>query len=161
MSPSPQPKSEKTRRSLFARRRIPFLNIVIGVLAILVALLSYALLKRHVLQPPVEQDRSGPGGGRIIQLEVLNGCGAQGAAVAFTDFLRARGYDVVEVRNYKTFDVKESLVIDRTGELGNAEKVAYALGVRKENIIQQLNPEYYIDVSVVIGKDYATLRPSH
>jgi len=80
--------------------------------------------------------------------------------VAFTNYLRARGYDVVEVRNYRTFDVKESFVIDRTGELDNAEKIAYALGIRKENIVQQLNPEYYIDVSVVIGRDHASLKPS-
>ena len=74
-------------------------------------------------------------------------------------FLRVRGYDVVEMRNYKTFDLEESLVIDRAGDLENAEKVAYAIGVGKANIIQQINQDYYVDVSVVIGSDYRTLRP--
>lgn len=63
------------------------------------------------------------------------------------------------MRNYKTFDLEKSLVIDRAGDMLNAEKVAYAIGVAKENVIQQINQDYYVDVSVVIGKDYHTLRP--
>lgn len=160
MSQPSRANPENIRKPPPIRRRTFVLNAVIAVLALLVLLLSYALLHRHVLRPPVEQERSGAGPGNIIQLEVLNGCGVQGAAVAFTSYLRARGYDVVEVRNYRTFDVKESFVIDRTGERDNAEKIAYALGIRKENIIQQLNPEYYIDVSVVVGRDHSLLKPS-
>ena len=140
--------------------RTAFLNVLIVLLTLLVAFLSYALLSRHVLQPPVEMERSGLVPGEVIQLEVLNGCGARGAATMVTSYLRARGYDVVEIRNYKTSDVKESLVIDRAGHLGNAEKVAYAIGIKKQNIIQQLNPDYYVDVSVVIGRDYSSLKPS-
>ena len=52
------------------------------------------------------------------------------------------------------------MVIDRVGNLKNAEKVAYALGVKKQNIVQQLNQDYYVDVSVVIGKDHSSLKPS-
>jgi hypothetical protein len=51
-------------------------------------------------------------------------------------------------------------VIDRTGDMENARKVAYALGIGKEHIIQQINQDYYVDVSVVIGKDYKSLKPS-
>jgi hypothetical protein len=52
------------------------------------------------------------------------------------------------------------MVVDRVGNMQNAERVAYALGVKKENILQQMNPDYYVDVSVVIGKDYHALKPS-
>ncbi len=141
--------------------RTLFLNVLIVALALPVAFLSYSLLVRYILQPPVDTERSGMTPGGVIQLEVLNGCGAKGAATAMTSYLRARGYDVVEMRNYKTFDVKESLVIDRTGHQDNAQKVAYALGIKKQNVIQQLNPDYYVDVSVVIGSDYNSLKPSH
>lgn len=140
--------------------RTVFLNVLIVALALLVAFLSYSLLARHIFQPPVESERSGFAPGEVIQLEVLNGCGAQGAATMVTSYLRARGFDVIEIRNYKTSDVRESLVIDRVGHRGNAEKVAYALGIKKGNIIQQLNPDYYVDVSVVIGRDYSSLKPS-
>jgi hypothetical protein len=65
------------------------------------------------------------------------------------------------MRNYKRFDVLESLVIDRTGSTANAERVAYALGIEKKNIVQQINEDYFVDVSVVLGRDYPSLKPSH
>lgn len=140
--------------------RILALNVTIGVLIVVVGYLAYSLLNRHVFQPPVDPGKSGVRPGEIIQVDVLNGGGLQGAASTCTAYLRARGFDVVEMRNYKTSDVEESLVIDRAGNLKNAEKVAYALGISKKNIVQQLNHDYYVDVSIVIGKDFRSLKPS-
>lgn len=139
---------------------ILFLNSLIVVLVVIVGYLGYSFVQRHVLAPPVETTRQAANTREVIQMDVLNGCGVTGAAANVTAYLRARGYDVVEMRNYKTFDVSESLVIDRVGNLGTARKVAHALGVKEKNIIQQLNQDYYVDVSVVIGKDYAALKPS-
>jgi len=133
------------------------LNIVVAVLGILVLALAYAFISRTILRPPVQaQQASGRG---VIQLDVLNGCGASGAASTITAYLRSRGFDVVEMRNYKTFDVPESLVIDRTGSREDAERVASALGVKGENIVVQISPDYFVDVSLVIGKDYRSLKP--
>jgi hypothetical protein len=153
-TPTPLASSQRDPRSIV-------LDLLIILLVLLVGYLSFALVQRHLLHPPVEAKRSSPALGEIIQIDVLNGCGISGAAMDFTAYLRARGYDVVEMRNYKTFDVSESLVIDRIGDLETARKVAYALGVKEKNIVQQLNEDYYVDVSVVIGKDYSSLKPSH
>lgn len=95
----------------------------------------------------------------IIQVEVLNGCGVGGIADRFTDFLRNNKFDVVSMGNYIRFDMDETLVIDRTGNKANALAVASALGVKRENVIQQLNNDYLLDVSIVIGRDYYTLKP--
>lgn len=95
----------------------------------------------------------------IIQADVLNGCGVGGIADRFTDFLRNNKVDVVYSGNYIRFDMDETLVIDRTGNKANALKVAEILGVSKGNVIQQLNKEYLLDVSIVIGRDYYTLLP--
>jgi hypothetical protein len=141
--------------------RILILNIVIGLLVVVVGYLAYSLLSRSVLQPPVDPGKAGVAPGEVIQIDVLNGSGLQGAANNCTSYLRARGFDVVEMRNYKTSDVDESLVIDRVGNMTNAERVAYAIGIKKKNIVQQLNHDYYVDVSVVIGKDFNSLKPSH
>ena len=135
------------------------LNLLIGTLTLLVAFLGYSLLERHVFRPPVDVLKW-EGGSEIIQIDLLNGCGVSGAATAVRDYLRARGYDVVEMRNYKSFDVGESLVVDRTGDFRTAEKVAYALGIQKSHIIHQINPDYFVDVSVIIGKDYKSLKTS-
>ena len=146
--------------SFFRDPRNLLLNLVIILLAVAVLYLSYSFVMRHFLRPPVDTVRSGELQGGVIQLDVLNGCGSSGVATEFTSYLRQRGYDVVEMRNYKSFDVDQTLVIDRTGRMDNAEKVAYALGVRKSNIVQQINQDYYVDVSVLIGKDWKSLKPS-
>jgi len=95
---------------------------------------------------------------RVVQLDVLNGCGAKGAGNSVMKFLRTNGFDVVEMKNYKSFHVPQTLVVDRVGNLAMARQVAAALGVSNANVIQQINPDYYVDVSVIIGKDYAELK---
>lgn len=135
------------------------LNVLVGVLVLVVGLLAYSFVTRSFIAPPVDATKASGGHGRVIQLDLLNGCGVPGAASNVTGYLRARGFDVVEVKNYKTFDVKHSLVIDRRGNLELARKVAYALGIEERNVIQQINPDYFVDVSVVVGKDYASLKP--
>ncbi len=72
-----------------------------------------------------------------IQLEVLNGCGVNGVAEKFTDYLRAGNFDVVNIGNYRSFDVDHSLLIDRTGNMKKALEIASALAIDKNNIIQQ------------------------
>ena len=135
------------------------MNALIVVLLLAVAYMSYAFIERTFIRPTVDADRAGEEGEGIIQIDVMNGCGDAGMASKCSSFLRARGFDVVEMRNYKTFDLDHSMVIDRMGNRENAERVARALGVGTKNIIQQINQDYYVDVSVVIGKDYTSLRP--
>jgi len=144
--------------SKFKPSRSMALNAAIVLLVVVVAYLAYSLIVRLFIAPGVDVVREGSSPGRIIQVDVLNGCGVPKAAGSMTAFLRSRGYDVVEIRNYHRFDVRESLVIERAGRMENAEKVARALGIAKTNIIQQLNPDYYVDVSVVVGLDYGTLK---
>lgn len=95
----------------------------------------------------------------IIQVDVLNGCGVGGVADRFTDFLRAQNVDVVGIKNYISFDVDETMVVDRTGNEANAKKIANLLGIKNENIITQLNKDYFIDVSIIVGRDYFNLTP--
>lgn len=131
------------------------LNVIIVVLFALVIYLFYSFIVRTFINPPVDYKSNE----KIIQIDVLNGCGTAGIAVKFTEFLRARGFDILEMGNYKSFDVQETLVVDRTGNIENAYKIAQALGVDRKNVIQQISPDSYLDCSVVIGKDYLSLRP--
>jgi len=140
--------------------RILVLNVVIVLLTLIVGYLAYSLIARNIIAPPVVTGRAGAPEGETIQLDVMNGCGIEGAAQVVTSYLRARGYDVVEMKNYRTFDVQHSLIVDRRGNRKTAEQVAYALGVRKENIVSQLNQDYYVDVSVVVGRDFKSLKPA-
>ncbi|MCX6139182.1 MAG: LytR C-terminal domain-containing protein [Ignavibacteriales bacterium] len=93
----------------------------------------------------------------VVQIDVLNGSGVSGVAQKMTSFARSMGYDVVEMRNYKTPDVKETLVIDRCGNMEMAKRIAADIGVKERNILQQLNPDYFVTASIVVGKDYKDL----
>lgn len=108
-------------------------------------------------QEPVAPDAKGAED--IIQVDVRNGCGVSGVADRYTDYLRSKGFDVADIGNYVSSDVDETLIIDRIGNMANAYKVAKSLGIKNENVIQQLNRDYFIDVTVVIGKDYFLLTP--
>ncbi|MCH8329267.1 MAG: hypothetical protein IIB81_02650 [Nanoarchaeota archaeon] len=44
--------------------------------------------------------------------------------------------------NYRTFDIDESIVIDRKGNIKIAEDIADSLGINRHNVIQQVNKNY-------------------
>jgi hypothetical protein len=137
-----------------------FLNIAIFVLFALILFMLYSIYIKITNSKSVESGITNEQiASDIIQVEVLNGCGVGGIADRFTDFLRSNKFDVVNIANYIRFDMDETLVIDRRGNKANAYSVAKSLGVKKENVIQQLNDDYFLDVSIVIGRDYYTLQP--
>jgi len=134
------------------------LNSIIVLLGVLIIFLTYSFITQISHFSRVESDKNNnKSASSIIQVEVLNGCGASGVAEQFTDLLRKEKFDVVQVGNYISFDIDNSLVIDRTGNRLNAEKVARALGIDSKNVIMQKNDDSFLDVSVVIGKDYKKL----
>jgi hypothetical protein len=150
-------------KNRFSARTFPtgvVLNLAIIVLLLVVAYLAYSLVLRLTVAPSLDAVRDGDPKGKAIQVDVINGCGGAKVGTQFTQYLRHRGYDVVEVRNYHRFDVRRSIIVARTTNLRNAEKVATALGIPESQIIQQINPDYFVDVSVVIGHDYQSLKPS-
>lgn len=136
-----------------------FLNIALILLSILVIYLGYNLVDKVLPAKEDENLRDKQQAAGYIQIEVLNGCGVAGVADKFTNFLRVNKFDVIQSGNYSSFDVDKSMVIDRMGNMANAEKAALMLGIKKEYVIQQINKNYFLDVTLVIGKDYNQLKP--
>lgn len=134
------------------------LNVAILLLVPLVGYLAYAAISASLTEGKEKNQSDAPP--RVIQLDVMNGCGVRGVAAKFTNFLRGSGFDVVEMKNYKSSRVEHTLVIDRVGDLAAARRVARALDVSDRNVIQQINLDYFVDVSVIVGEDYQGLRPS-
>jgi calcineurin-like phosphoesterase len=135
-----------------------FLNVTIIILVLIVAFLTYSIAAKIRVKNELDNVQKRKKAG-IIQVEVLNGCGISGVADKFTEFLRKDNFDVVQMGNYRSFDVNKTLVIDRTGNILNADKVAKALGVDSKNVIQQINKDYFLDVTIIIGKDFNDLNP--
>jgi hypothetical protein len=137
-----------------------YLNAAIGFLSVLLILLIAALFTR-IIYPRIFNERVELQSeliSEIIQIEVLNGCGVSGIANAYTGLLRSNGFDVVETGNFETFDLQETIIISRSGVMDNAYRVANALGVSEQNVIQESSPDFYLDVSVIIGHDFEKLN---
>ena len=134
-----------------------FLNISNLILSLLILFLGYSLLsKLNVFGENLEIDNLVKHK-KNMQIEVLNGCGVDGVADRFTDYLRKKNFDVVNTGNYRSFNIDNSIVIDRTGDIINAEYLAEVIGIDNKQVIQQKNKNYFLDVSLIIGKDYKQL----
>ncbi|MCZ0936814.1 MAG: LytR C-terminal domain-containing protein [Gemmatimonadetes bacterium] len=90
-----------------------------------------------------------------IKVEVLNGAGERGLARQFADRLRLLGFDVVATGNAEHFDHEITHVLDRSGRLGAALTVARELST--DSLAVAIDPELYLDASVVVGSDWAGL----
>jgi hypothetical protein len=136
-------------------------NVLLVALGLVVIVLLYAFVSRSFTSSTDPTRAANPGDlvGDIIQVEVRNGCGVTGLAAEMTQFLRGEGFDVVEVGDYTSFDEPKTLVIDRVGNLEAAQQVAASLGLPEDRVIQEIREGYFLDASVVIGLDYATLPP--
>ncbi len=135
------------------------LNIIIVLLSVIIIFMSYSIFQKIERKRQLDIQNRANAKSSLIQVEVLNGCGVAGVADQFTNYLRAHHFDVVQMGNYISFDVEKSIVIDRTGRMVNAYKVADTLGISRKNVIQQKNSNYFLDVSFIIGKDFNSLKP--
>jgi len=93
-----------------------------------------------------------------IQINILNATGENRIGARFRDFLKLKGFDVVDMGNYKA-EVEKTMVLDIIGDMNKAKRVADAVGVSHRNVIHQLDKTKYIDATVIIGKDYTELKP--
>jgi hypothetical protein len=82
-------------------------------------------------------------------VEVLNGCGIEGAATKIKERLEANGYNVVAVGNAATFDYKETVIETAEGKKDAGLRTANLFGIGERKI----EPLSY-DVKIIIGDDY-------
>ncbi|HEY6436919.1 MAG TPA: LytR C-terminal domain-containing protein [Ignavibacteriaceae bacterium] len=136
------------------------LNISIIVLIIIITVLVYTTFKAVSLKFGNSSDDLLIDSTKArIQVEVLNGCGVSGIADNLTDYLRENYIDVVNLGNYRSFEIENSIIISRNDKMINAEKVAALVGLDENSIIQQTNSDYLLDVTFILGKDYRNLIP--
>lgn len=96
---------------------------------------------------------------RKIQVEVLNGCGAGGIAATVTEYLRKNNIDVVNIGNHTSFDFKKTKLWQRVDKVEPARNVAQLLGLTNESIDSKIDPSLQLDVTIILGNDYNTLKP--
>jgi hypothetical protein len=132
--------------------------VLISFAALVIASNVYKSLVPAV-NPIIERSDDLVREGDQIQLNLLNGCGDQGVARRTMNYLRSAGFDVVEIDNYSRFSVQRSFVIDRVGDSVSAMKTAKILGIDDSLRVVRIDSTLYVRCSVVIGKDYRSLKP--
>ncbi len=155
---------KRRRKGTLTKAKRTLLLVSQGVVILFAVVLAYSLLDRFAFHPPVRSNRTDATPPtrveKLIQVSVRNECGVKDIAMNFTFYLRKRGFDVVETANGVIPDRQTTAVVDAAGNYQNALRVAQALGVKKENVVTKLDPRSYVDVEVLIGKDYQTLKPN-
>lgn len=139
--------SEKNTRLFFI-----FASSILSVFAIF--LLITTISKTGIFNPSTKEEIKARNVQQLIQVEVLNGCGVAGVGDALTDLLRKKGIDVVKTGNYRSFSVDNTFIIDRVNNSETAFKVADSLSLEKQLIITEINKSLFIDLTIVVGKDF-------
>jgi len=87
-----------------------------------------------------------------VAVEVLNGCGIDGAARRAATKLRRAGFQVERVADADHFHYRTDIVIVRDGGRESAEAVARVLGT--ESVIEQRTSRASYPVTVVVGTEH-------
>jgi hypothetical protein len=91
----------------------------------------------------------------IGKIQILNGCGADGAANKVGDFLRAKGFDVKNKGNAPASNYPFTLVVSRKKDMSIAQQVAESLRAGKDKVLLMRNGDETYDVTVFVGSDYS------
>ena len=137
------------------------LNVGLIVVLVLAAVLIYAFVTRVTTPTPDPRRMEATPNllGDVIQLQVLNGTEVAGAAAQLTQHLRHLGFDVIEVETNEDQTILKTVILDRVGNFDAAQQVALAIGVSDDRISEELKPDYFFDAKIIIGADYASIKP--
>ena len=99
-----------------------------------------------------------------ISIEILNGAGVNGLASRTSQVFQSFGYDVAHIGNYDSNDIEKTRIIDRRGDIAQAQRVA---SIIKCTIVESAaeadvsGEEDYnnsltenIDLVIILGKDF-------
>lgn len=155
---SVKPTARKTyRKSASSKKKFHF--IFVWTLVVVNVILIASLLQK-ILSP----NRPPRVGAAVItedalKVEVLNGCGVTGLANLFSEYVREKQYNVVNVGDAETYDYQRSVLIDRgKRERKQIEKLSKTLGIALDRILLIESRNSEADVSLIIGADYQSLR---
>ncbi|MBL7977440.1 MAG: LytR C-terminal domain-containing protein [Bacteroidetes Order II. Incertae sedis bacterium] len=137
------------------------LNIGLVLAILLMLVLIWALLSRLITPSTSPERVANPLNlmGQRIQLEIRNATQVKDVAANVRTYLENYGFDVVESGNAEKKGEAYTVVIDRSGVKEHAERIAYLLGVPTNRIRQEVVPDAFLDVTVVLGDDYRNLKP--
>jgi hypothetical protein len=88
----------------------------------------------------------------VVTMEILNGTPRNGLAGRTRVLFESYGFDVVSIGNADSNEYSRTLVIDRKGTVGAAQRVAEV--IECQSVETALDPEAEVAVTVILGKDF-------
>ncbi len=160
-------KNNNIKRRTTARKKgnSRFLELAIVAIFALVAIYaaSFAIRITHGFSKTIEAPE------HVIRLQILNGCGEDGAANRAAKAVPGRvklplEVKVMDVDDFNSYNVAETFVISRQDDTEAAQLLAEQLGLDSDKVIfQEMENNYRtISATLVLGKDYelTILKPS-
>lgn len=132
-------------------------GLLLAVLLPAVLLLVVSLYLRLSNQP-VDPTVNWGTDKRVVQVNIVNASGISGVARGAMDYLRHRGFDVVEISTLED-SLELSRVFDRVGSREGALKVASVMGLHDSLVLTNIDTLLYLDATLEIGLDYKSLKP--
>ncbi|HID32386.1 MAG TPA: LytR family transcriptional regulator [bacterium (Candidatus Stahlbacteria)] len=130
------------------------INLPLLILTILVIIFGISFY-RHFEKEGVKSDIFE---NAQLRVEVLNGCGVNDLAMIVSDRLRRMGFDVVEIGDAENYDFEKTVIIDRTDDnMRNARRLGRVIGC--SHLGKDIDSSLYIDVTILLGKDYLDYFP--
>jgi hypothetical protein len=159
--PNDSPEPSKSRRQ---KHRLPKslsdqkVKIFVGVFLLIILVTAYILAHRSFSKRKPQIELQSVSTLHPIEVEVLDGTGRMKTAQQATNVIRGFGYDVVEMKRGAEGIVERSYIIDRSGNLDAARKMAEKLGIPPDKVFQKIDKSLYLDITVMVGKDFSNLR---
>lgn len=139
-----------------------FSNTVIAIFGIVVLIMLLAFILKMInpkpSDPNLDKNIVKNTATEVIQINILNASGIKGIASTAKDYLRSKGFDVVEIGNYIK-QVDNSFILDRVGDSSSAAKVAFAIGISDTLVKVKIDSTLFVRNSIILGKDYSKLKP--
>ncbi len=88
-----------------------------------------------------------------IKLILTNGCGFEGVAKEFSDFLADKNVDIVFMGNARPIYDK-TLIVNRKGDAVDLQRLQRMTGI--ERFTEARNENALAEFEIIIGKDYET-----
>jgi len=134
------------------------MKCVFGLLSLALIVSVYVLAHRSFSHHSTTVDPLPLSTERRLEVEVLDGAGSMKAAQYVTNILRSQGYDVLEMKRNDDGMIERTYVVDRSGNLETARKLATTLGIAQDKVFQKIDRNLYLDVTVMVGKDFSRLK---
>ena len=153
----------KAARPKTGSRIIDFLLVVVS-LVVLIFIGSFALKFTQGESAPSQERLNGKSevmAPVAVRVQILNGCGQAGVAAKFAKYVTDTAkpdfvVDVIDEKNFDSFNQEKTLLISRRAGSPVAERLALKLGLPPEQVTyRELEDNFLgIDYSLVVGADF-------